>query len=289
MTDQQCVEFLQWALPQLQMRWRGFRKVRHQVRKRIDRRIRQLGLADVSQYRTYLESHREEWATLDAFCRIPISRFYRDRGVFDLLGDRLLPELAEMVTAQSGSQLSCWSAGCGSGEEVYTLALLWETRLRPDFQHLRFRVMATDADPHMLKRARQARYAPSSLKDAPEDWLQRAFTRDQGDYVLRRAFQVGIEYRLQDIRAELPDGPFHLVLCRHLVFTYFAEDLQLELLRQIVERILPGGYLITGKQEPLPAGARGIRAYGRNLGIYQVASSPKAGRKPFPGTVCRPK
>ena len=73
MTDRECVEFLQWALPQPGLRWPGCRKVRRQVRKRIVRRLGELGLKGISDYRTYLDAHAVEWAVLDAMSRISIS------------------------------------------------------------------------------------------------------------------------------------------------------------------------------------------------------------------------
>lgn len=83
--DAQWVSFLQWALPRLGLRWPGFRKVRRQVIKRIARRIEALQLGDLDSYRRYLETHEQEWLRLDDFCRITISRVYRDRRVFDSL------------------------------------------------------------------------------------------------------------------------------------------------------------------------------------------------------------
>ena len=100
MNDLDCVQFLQWALPMMRMRWPGFRKVRRQVCKRVDRRLRRLGLVDVTAYRAYLDDHPDEWSQLDQLCRIPISRFYRDRGVFDLLRDDVLPSLAAAARAR---------------------------------------------------------------------------------------------------------------------------------------------------------------------------------------------
>ena len=94
MKNAECVDFLQWALPRLGMRWPGFRKVRRQVCKRIDRRLRELGLPDLAAYRIRLGQDSTEWKFLDGACRITISRFYRDRGVFDALGANVLPALA---------------------------------------------------------------------------------------------------------------------------------------------------------------------------------------------------
>nr|NIV19534.1 chemotaxis protein CheR [Gammaproteobacteria bacterium] len=115
MKDQHCVQFLQWALPQLHMSWPGFRKVRRQVCKRIGRRMRELGLEAVEDYRAYLSHHASEWERLDAMCRITISRFYRDRGVFAALEKSELPALLQRLRARGGHRLRAWSAGCGSG------------------------------------------------------------------------------------------------------------------------------------------------------------------------------
>ena len=85
MKDDECVSFLQWALPQLHMRWAGFRKIRTRVCKRIQRHITSLQLTSVAEYRAYLESHSEEWHKLDELCQVTISRFYRDKMVFSYL------------------------------------------------------------------------------------------------------------------------------------------------------------------------------------------------------------
>ena len=87
MRDTECIEFLQWCLPHMSMRWVGFRRVHKQVCKRLQRRLRELGLVDLKAYRRYLEQHRVEWHTLDHLCQITISRFYRDRVVFGQLSD----------------------------------------------------------------------------------------------------------------------------------------------------------------------------------------------------------
>jgi len=82
--DPQWTAFLQWALPQLRMRWSGFRKVRTQVHKRVHRRLQSLQLAGPDDYRSYLQQYPEEWRVLDTLCRISISRFCRDKGIYGL-------------------------------------------------------------------------------------------------------------------------------------------------------------------------------------------------------------
>src|SRR5262245_61936230 len=116
MHDPECTAFLQWALPRLDLRWAGFRKVRKQVCKRLKQRLRLLGLPEFTAYRDQLAANPEEWRVLDDCCRITISRFFRDRGVFETLGDRVLPEIAQRAMREQ-RDAQCWSAGCASGEE----------------------------------------------------------------------------------------------------------------------------------------------------------------------------
>jgi chemotaxis protein methyltransferase CheR len=271
MTDDDCVRFLQETLPGLELKWGGYRNVRRTVCKRIARRMRDLGLTTLAEYAHLVAQSAEEQARLDAFCRIAISRFYRDRGVFDALATTLLPDLADRTSAAAEKTLRCWSAGCASGEEVYTLRLVWDLSLQTRHQDMRLAILATDADEVMLARAAAACYPPGSLKDAPADWLARAFMEAGGLLCLRPAFRHDIAFRHQDIRLMQPDGPFHLVLCRNLVFTYFTDALQRRLLAAIADRLADGGLLVLGAHERLSEGTTGFRRACGALPIWRKA------------------
>jgi chemotaxis protein methyltransferase CheR len=278
MRDEECVSFLQWALPQLRARWPGFRKVRGQVCKRVARRLRTLDLPDVSAYRAYLETHSGEWTYLDELCWIPISRFYRDRAVFDHLAKKILPRVAEAAKARGELRVKAWSAGCGAGEEPYTLHLLWRLSVQQQFPQVELEILATDIDREQLDRAQTACYPRGSLKELPPDWIRIAF--EEGDrYRLRPEFRSGVEFREQDIRRELPEGPFSLILCRNVVFTYFEEALQREIAVGIHERLIPGGVLVLGIHEALPAGFPGFTRPEPHLPIYcRDGLAPKSAR-----------
>jgi chemotaxis protein methyltransferase CheR len=269
MKDEQCVAFLRQTLPRLGMRWAGYRKVRRQVCKRIDRRLHALGLAGVESYAGYLEAHPEEWQQLDAFCRISISRFCRDRGCFERLACEVLPRL---VHAASGV-LRCWSVGCASGEEAYSLRLVWAFELEERFPDVALEILASDADPGLLERARRACYRPSSLRELPRDWIARAFEPDGELQRLRPELREGVELRCQDIRSELPEQRFHLILCRNLVFTYFDEPLQRRCLERLTSCLEPGGVLLVGAHESLPPGDTELRPCGGQRGFYEKAAS----------------
>jgi chemotaxis protein methyltransferase CheR len=282
-SDAECVAFLQWALPRLRLRWPGFRRVRRQVRKRLARRLRELGLRDLEDYRRVLERRPSEWGALDALCRISVSRFYRDRGVFEGLADAVLPELAR-AAARRGDAVRCWSVGCASGEEPYTLKILWETRLAPGFPGIRLRIRASDVDEALLRRAREGRYRESSLRELPAE-CRPAFRVEGGLYRVRRRYREGIEFHREDVRDALPEGPFHLVLCRNLVLTYFDEALQREVLERLAARMPPGSGLVVGSHETLPPGLPGFAVWAAAPGVYRrsVAGARRAAPSRCPG------
>ncbi|UCG53230.1 MAG: methyltransferase domain-containing protein [Candidatus Latescibacterota bacterium] len=273
MTDRECTEFLQWCLPRLRLRWAGFRKVRRQICKRLTRRLCELGLPHAAAYRTYLSSHPNEWKTLDTLCRITISRFYRDRGVFDTIGRKILPTLAEKALTDKEPQIRCWSAGCGSGEEPYTIHMIWRLRVAPKLDSdLPIRITATDTSRILLDRASNARYTGSSIKDLPTKLRDAGFVKSGDGYTVRENFKENIEFLEQDIRSESPDGTFHLVLCRNLVFTYFEPTLQSEVLERIVRKLVPGGFLIAGIHEKIPGGIADLVPHEKTPGIYRLES-----------------
>lgn len=269
MRDSDCVDFLQWALPHLRMRWPGFRRVRGQVCKRIAHRISQLGLPDIASYRTWLMEHPQEWTELDGLCRVTVTRFYRDRQVFDTLIREILPSLACRVQNEERDTLRCWSIGCASGEEPYSLAILWRALLAGDFPELRLDVLATDADLLLIERAHRACYPPSALKNLPETLRSDAFLPNGEEHCLKQAYQSAVNFQVQDIRHALPAGPFDLILCRNLAFTYFDEALQRRILQQLHSKLLPNGWLILGVHEKLPSGQHGFAAVSERLGLYR--------------------
>jgi chemotaxis protein methyltransferase CheR len=237
------VEFLQWALPRLGLRWAGFRRVRGQVGKRVRRRLVALGLEDLDAYRAYLESHPEEWDVLDGLTHITISRFYRDRAVFAAIEHQVLPSLAVG---------RCWSAGCASGEEAFTLALMPGAGLE---------ILATDVDEAMLDRARAAAYPASSLRELPDAWRERGFTRGRGLYALRPQYRRAVTLRRHDLRTPPPDTGFDLVLCRNVAFTYLAAEQQRSVLGHLAAALRPNGALVIGLHEALPQAVPGFEPW----------------------------
>jgi chemotaxis protein methyltransferase CheR len=277
MTDAECLELLRWAAPRLGLRYEGFRRVRGQVCKRVGRRMKALGVPGLAAYLERLEVDVAERAVLDALCRVTISRFYRDQGVFDALLEPLLPGVLEAARARGERTLRVWSAGCASGEEPYTVAVLFRLGLRPRFPDFRLELVATDADASLLERARRGCYRRPTLRELPSAWVDAAFAPfapHAGELCLRPEYREGLDFRCEDLRQRMPEGPFHLVLCRNVAFTYFAPPVQREVLARLLERLVPGGLLALGAHESLPEDTPGLTRAAGALPLFRREAPP---------------
>ncbi len=263
-----CDNFLGWALSERNLSWSGYRKVRGQVCKRIKRRIEELGLEGYSHYRQYLEENAEEWKVFDRMARITISRFFRDRAVWHSLGETLLPLIVEKSLKEE-RKTRCWSAGSASGEEPYSLAILWKNRIQPRFPDAIPEIVATDADCHMIKRAEKGCYSLGSLKELPEEWIRDAFTTEESAYCLKDSYKEMVRFYPQDIREEMPGGKFDLVFCKNLVSMYFKKELAVSVFSNMIRKMRKGALLILGNHEQFPLDEiKEISPFDKNLNIY---------------------
>lgn len=265
MNDAECIAFLQWAAPRLGLRWAGFRRVRRQVCKRIVRRCAALALADLAAYQRWCEEHPDEWPVLDGLCRVTISRFARDRGVWAALVGDVLPRLAREAGAGGRRTVTAWSAGCGAGEEPYTLAIAWALAPGLGDTGVALDVLASDLHEGQLARAAAAVYPAGTLRELPQAWRRVAFEPGDGHERLRARFRGAVRFVRHDVRAAPPGGPFDLILCRNLAFTYLEEAVQGVVAAGMRAALRPGGVLVVGVHERVPDGVAGLTAAGRCL------------------------
>ncbi len=255
----------------MRLRWPGFRAVRRQVCHRIDRRRTALGFATIGDYRRLLEANRDEWLVLDELCRVTISRFARDRAIWVELATGVLPELAREAARAGRSNVRAWSAGCGAGEEPYSLAIAWEVAVAPRWPEIVLDVLATEIDEVQLRRAATATYPASTLRELPDAWRASSFEHIANGERLREQPRARVRFMRHDIRTPPPDGPFDLVLCRNLAFTYFEESLQREVAASLHGVLRTGGALVVGIHEHLPDSAPGFEP--RSRCMYTATAS----------------
>ncbi|MBW1981468.1 MAG: hypothetical protein JRJ12_09615 [Deltaproteobacteria bacterium] len=242
-------DFVKTTLPYLGLRWRRFRS--SNVKRRVMEQMRLAGFTGLAPYQHYLLTHLQEQRRLTGKLTVTISRFWRNRDLFGALRDKWLPTLLEQLPP--GEPLRLWSAGCACGEEPYSLLMLW----REHFRHCSRRVLivASEIDERCLARARAGRYAPSSLRELPRELREKYFRFAQGSYILQEDLWQEISWKVHNLLWDDPLEGQHVIFCRNLVYTYFTDSLQLEMTGKFHRALLPGGLLVVGRKERLPAGS----------------------------------
>jgi chemotaxis methyl-accepting protein methylase len=245
-------EFLKTTLPPLGLRWRRFRG--KSIRKRISGRMQQLNLRTWSEYKSHLSEHEEERNLLTSILTVTISRFWRNGSLFQRLENIWLPALLESMDPEAPLQI--WSVGCASGEEPYSLLILWEESFADSGRRLR--LLASDSDSHCLERARQACYPASSFREMPLDLRQKYCINERGTFSLRGDLTERIEWFEHNLIWEAPPLKNHFIFCRNLVYTYFTDSLQQEITQRFHQALAAHGFLVVGRKDRLPHGTAGL-------------------------------
>jgi chemotaxis protein methyltransferase CheR len=226
------------------------------IRRRIAVRMRACGVHTYDDYRVLLERTPGEYDRLRDALTINVTRFYRNAETWNLLRREVLPTLLD----NRRGEVRVWSAGCASGEEPYTLALLAADhldRVGRSGDLARLTIDATDIDRTSLDRARVACYRAEGLTELPDD-LALPYFEAAGDGERRVADRLRrrVDVRTLDLSREPPlRTDYHLILCRNVVI-YFDRAMQERLFQTFVDALVPGGYLVLGKVETLFGAAR---------------------------------
>ncbi len=225
------------------------------LRRRIAVRMRACGVHTFADYQSVLDGTPGEYERLKDAITINVTRFYRNADTWNLLRGGLLQEVCD----GEGGDVRAWSAGCASGEEPYTLALLmadlFDRQGRPDRLD-RVTVDATDIDRQCLERAQAASFRREALVEVPQDLVDRYFEADgSGCRVIDRV-RRRVVFRGLDLSREAPLCPnYQLILCRNVVI-YFGRVAQERVFLSFAEALAPGGILVLGKVETLFGPAR---------------------------------
>ncbi|HEX5990983.1 MAG TPA: CheR family methyltransferase [Thermomicrobiales bacterium] len=238
------------------------------ITRRLWRRVAAVGMSTLADYRTYLEAHPEEEQRLITDFLIKVTRFFRDPALFERLREDIVPELVA-AARQDGRELRMWSAGCATGEEAYSLALLVAEALaaapKPSPP---VRIFATDLDEAALAFARRGIYPATALADVPEELVARYFTQHDGAVEVTKAVRGLIVFGSHDLAQRPPFPRTDLVLCRN-VLIYFAPELQRRALEIFAYSLREGGVLVLGKSETIGAVKSGFDTIDRRARIYR--------------------
>ncbi len=239
--------FLKEIAPILGIQWRPFQ--RRGIRRKVEQRIAELGLSRFDEYVLRVQKDLEEQGYLSRLLTVTISRFFRDRDVFETLEKSIFPAILQ---SHPEGELQIWSIGCASGEEPYSLLLLWKEAFEVDHPEIRLSLLGTDINEKMLQRAEEGRYKKSSMREMPPEMIENYFRQMDEFFVLQPSIKRGVEFKKHNVLREEPFSGRDLILCRNLAFTYFSKEAQREVLKKIASSLNEKGFLVIGRDERLP-------------------------------------
>ncbi len=236
------------------------------ILRRLQRRMVATNSENLRAYLRVLQRNPDEYQRLVNSFLIKVTEFFRDPELFDYLRDHILPEL--LPVAQRSGELRVWSAGCATGEEAYSLAILIGEALGDELNDLTVRIFATDLDASAIAFARRGVYPATALAQVPPALVARYFTPMDGAYEIKKAVRGLMVFGQHDLGQRAPFPRIDLALCRN-VLIYFTPDLQRRALQLFAFSLRDGGYLALGKSESVTPLAELFTVEEPRLKIYR--------------------
>jgi chemotaxis protein methyltransferase CheR len=222
------------------------------IRRRIAKRLRCCRVATVDAYLQRLQTDQDELDKLLATISIHVSHFFRNLDTFRILELKILPELCRRARVSGRNRLTLWSAGCASGEEAYSLALLIDDLAAND---LDIRILATDISQPVLDTAQIGVFDAVRLKEVPRAVIDKYFLEVAGRYQIIEGIRNKVEFLRHDMIAAEDYPAADLILCRN-VLIYFTRSEQERILTRFAEALPEHGVLVLGRSESITGNTR---------------------------------
>ncbi|UQB41772.1 PAS domain-containing protein [Thiomicrospira microaerophila] len=225
------------------------------VTRRIERRMQVKHISDVKDYAKLLEIDRTELANLRRELFIPVTRFFRDTPAFDDLQTIAIDDIVSK--AENGNGIRIWSAGISSGEEVYSIAILFFEAFERARRWPNLKIFATDVNPQAIELASAGHYPESIAAEVSPERLQRFFSKSGNEYIVKPELRQVVVFAKHNLLADPPFTRMDLVTCRNTLI-YFQAEPQNKALQRLQYATKPGGYLFLGSSESINAIAKGF-------------------------------
>jgi two-component system CheB/CheR fusion protein len=250
--------------------------------RRIRRRMSVIGVMTYPEYVDYLEVRPDEFPQLFNTILINVTGFFRDPAAWTSLRTLVDERLARRAP---GSQIRVWCAGCASGEEPYTLAMMFAESLGIEACAERVKIYATDVDEEALAEARLGTYSPKALENVPPELAEKYFTRSGASFLFKKELRRAVIFGRHDLVQDAPISRVDLISCRNTLM-YFNAETQTRILNRLHFALNDDGILFLGKAEMLLTHANlfsplemKLRVFGRTKG-RQRDTAPAAPKRP---------
>ncbi|MBN3952171.1 MAG: PAS domain S-box protein [Nostoc sp. NMS7] len=221
---------------------------RSTLMRRVQKRMQSFNIEKFEEYLDFLEVHPEEFNYLFNTILINVTAFFRDSSAWEYIAEQILPNLIR--NKKTSDQIRIWSAGCASGEEAYTLAMLMAEMLGADEFRQRVKIYATDVDEDALNQARLAVYSAKDIQTVPDELRQKYFEVAGKCYVFRPDLRRSVIFGRHDLLQDAPISRLDLLVNRNTLM-YFNSETQGRILARFHFGLNDNGYLFLGKAEML--------------------------------------
>lgn len=229
--------FNQWVEKKLGIQLDAYKE--RQMQRRIGNIVEASGHTTLESYAKHLEQDAVAKQEFLSHLTINVTEFYRNKELFDAFEKQIV------ALSQTTPELKIWSAACSIGSEPYTLSMILKNN-----QISRAKIVATDLDVDILKRARTGRYTQSEVKNVPTTDLAQHFTAIDQDYQVKPHVKLPVHFKQHDLLKDRYETKCHIIVCRNVTI-YFKNEARDEVYRKFSEVLEPGGLLFTGATETI--------------------------------------
>lgn len=233
------IEFNIWAKKYLNMNLESYKE--KQLQRRILNVMSNHSVSNLNEYMKLMENDVTVREELKNYLTINVTEFFRNPELFDTLEHHILTTLKPRFNS-----LKCWSAACSNGSEPYSLAMLFEDN-KIDISQ---KILATDIDKTILKRAKNAVYFKSELKNISQSHLENYFERKEEEFKIQPLIRQKVRFKEHDLLKNSFESDYHLIICRNVTI-YFKQDARDMLYRKFYDALAPGGIFFTGATETI--------------------------------------
>jgi len=221
---------------------------RTSLSRRIRKRMELIAVESYSDYLDYLEVHPDEFVDLFNTILINVTAFFRELQAWEYIASEIIPRF--IANKPISKAIRVWSAGCASGEETYTLAILLAEALGMEQYSARVKVFATDVDTDALNHSRHATYSDKEVQGISPDLLDKYFEKVNGRYIVQKDLRRSVIFGRHDLVQDAPISRIDLLVCRNTLM-YFNTETQAKILDRFHFALNEGGFLFLGKAEML--------------------------------------
>jgi two-component system, chemotaxis family, CheB/CheR fusion protein len=260
------------------------------ISRRVERRMGLHKIKKITDYVRYLRENSQESNLLFKELLIGVTSFFRDPAVWDFLKDKLIPQM--LAARPGGGGLRAWTAGCSTGEEAYSLAIVFkeaQEKTKP-LSHCSLQIFATDLDKDAIDKARAGIYPANIRADVSAERLRRFFIKsDRGDFSIKKEIREMVIFAPQNLVMHPPFTRLDIVTCRNLLI-YLDAELQKKLMPLFHYSLNAGGVLLLGSAETVGTATDLFSPLAAKTRLFRrLDTSPQTGLVDFPSAFARPR